>query len=149
MDLATFGGGCFWHVEESFRKLKGVISTSAGYMGGKTKDPTYDDVCSNLTGHAEVVQIKYDPDMITYKDLLKIFWDIHNPCEVDRQGADEGTQYRSVIFYHTSAQKKEAELSKSKIKNAVTEIKKSSRFYKAEEYHQKYVMKHKMCKCFI
>lgn len=151
MEKATFGAGCFWHVEETFRKLEGVISTTVGYMGGNFKNPTYEDVCTDETGHAEVVQITYDPKKITYEQLLDVFWSIHNPTQLNRQGPDTGTQYRSVIFYHNEQQKKLAEQSKKKLeynKPIVTEITKAKEFYKAEEYHQRYLEKHgpKACK---
>lgn len=152
---ATFGAGCFWGVEKSFMDLKGVKSTTVGYMGGKTKNPTYQEVCTDKTGHAEVVQIEYNPDIISYKELLDVFWDIHDPTQKNRQGVDIGTQYRSVIFYHTEEQKNIAEKEKEKLeksgrykKKIETDIKPALEFYRAEEYHQKYFEKHsnKSCK---
>lgn len=148
MEKATFGAGCFWGVEDSFQKIKGVVSTRVGYMGGTLKNPTYKDVCTDKTGHIEVVQMTYDPSIISYEKLLEIFWSIHDPTQLDRQGPDIGTQYRSVIFYHTKEQKKIAEKSKqkqSKIikKEIVTEITPAKEFYPAEEYHQKYLEKNR------
>lgn len=154
MEKATFGAGCFWHVEEAFRHLKGVSSTAVGFMGGKLKNPTYEDVCTDKTGHAEVVEITYDPDKISYKNLLTVFWDIHDPTTKNRQGPDVGTQYRSVIFYHTSEQKTTAETSKKDLeqskkykKKIMTEITKATSFYPAEEYHQQYLAKHGLAAC--
>lgn len=144
--IATFGAGCFWHVEEEFRKIKGVISTKVGYCGGKTKDPTYVSVCKKNTGHAESVQISYDPDIISYEKLLEIFWKIHDPTTPNRQGLDIGSQYRSVIFYHNMEQKAVAETSKKQAQERyrekiVTSIEPVQTFYLAEEYHQKYIKK--------
>jgi peptide methionine sulfoxide reductase msrA/msrB len=145
---AVFGGGCFWGVEESFRSLKGVIDTKVGYMGGKTKNPTYKEVCTDKTGHAEVVFVEFDPSVISYEQLLDTFWKIHNPTTLNRQGPDSGTQYRSVIFYFDDEQKKLAEASKNKLQNSgkyknpiVTEIVPAGDFYTAEEYHQRYLQK--------
>lgn len=143
---AIFGAGCFWGVEEAFRTTKGVVSTEVGYSGGSYGKPTYEDVCSDRTGHAEVVKVKYDSSKISYKELLKVFWDIHDPTQVNRQGPDSGSQYRSVIFYFDESQKKEAEKSlkqeqKKYDKAVATKIEKAKEFYRAEEYHQKYVMK--------
>jgi len=154
MEKATFGAGCFWHVEEAFRHLKGVTSTTVGYMGGTLKNPTYEDVCTDKTGHAEVVEITYDPEKISYEDLLNVFWDIHDPTTKNRQGPDVGTQYRSVIFHHTVEQKTVAETSKKNLeqskkykKKIMTEIIKSTTFYPAEEYHQQYLAKHGLAAC--
>ncbi|MBI2079497.1 peptide-methionine (S)-S-oxide reductase MsrA [Candidatus Micrarchaeota archaeon] len=147
LEFATFGAGCFWGVEETFRTLKGIKETMAGYSGGKTKNPTYDDVCSDETGHAEVVQIKFDPKEISYEKLLDVFWSNHNPTTMNQQGPDFGTQYRSVIFYHSKKQKEVAEKSKDKLNKEkfngriVTSIEQAQEFYPAEEYHQKYLMK--------
>lgn len=141
---AVFGGGCFWGVEEAFRTLEGVKSTEAGYMGGTLKNPTYNDVCANKTGHAEVVKVVYDPALISYDKLLDVFWKIHNPTTLNRQGPDVGTQYRSVIFYYTPEQKASAEKSKAALKYsspAVTEILPAPEFYKAEDYHQQHLKK--------
>ena len=152
MEKATFGAGCFWHVEASFQKVKGIISTTVGYMGGDLKKPTYEDVCTDKTGHAEVVQITYDPSEVSYEKLLEMFWDIHDPTQLNRQGPDTGTQYRSVIFYHNEKQKKLAEDSKKKLKSnkpIVTEITKAKEFYSAEEYHQKYLQKKGLTSCRI
>ncbi|MBI1870623.1 MAG: peptide-methionine (S)-S-oxide reductase MsrA [Chlamydiae bacterium] len=146
---ATFGAGCFWGVEAILSDVKGVKSTAVGYMGGTLKNPTYEDVCTNKTGHAEVVQLIYDPSQISYEEILKIFWDNHNPTTMNQQGPDHGTQYRSAIFYHTPeqrviAQKSKADLEKSgKFKEPiVTEITSASTFYRAKEYHQQYLKKH-------
>ncbi len=154
MEKATFGAGCFWHVEEAFRHLKGVLSTTVGYTGGTSKNPTYEDVCTDKTGHAEVVELTYDQEKITYECLLQVFWDIHDPTTKNRQGPDIGTQYRSVIFYHTSEQKTAAELSKKELeqsrkynKKIVTEIIEATTFYPAEEYHQRYLEKHGLAAC--
>ncbi|VVB59080.1 Peptide methionine sulfoxide reductase MsrA [uncultured archaeon] len=153
MEKATFGAGCFWHVEEAFRHLKGVTSTTVGYMGGTLKNPTYEDVCTDKTGHAEVVEITYDPGKISYEELLNVFWDIHDPTTKNRQGPDVGTQYRSIIFYHTLEQKTTAETSKKnleqsrKYKKIITEITKATTFYPAEEYHQQYLAKHGLAAC--
>jgi len=148
MEKATFGAGCFWGIEEKFRKINGVISTRVGYSGGTMKSPTYNDVCSSETGHAEVVEIVYEPSIVSYEELLNIFWNIHDPTSLNRQGWDIGTQYRSVIFYHNEEQKKTALLAKQKLENAgaykkpiVTEIKPVSDFFIAEEYHQRYIEK--------
>lgn len=140
-ETATFAAGCFWGVEEAFRNLKGVIETEVGYTGGKTENPTYEEVCSDKTGHAEAVKVTYDPDKISYQGLLKVFWEIHDPTQLNRQGPDVGSQYRSVIFYHTPEQKKLAEESKENIEGTVTEIVPAGPFYRAEEYHQKYILK--------
>jgi len=143
---ATFGAGCFWHVEALFRQVKGVKSTEVGYLGGTLKDPTYEDVCSGQTGHAEVVQIEYDPSMVSYDDLLRVFWNNHDPTTLNRQGPDVGDQYRSAIFFHNAEQETAAKTSKERLQNSekfknkkiVTEIVPASQFYKAEEYHQQY-----------
>ena len=154
MEKATFGAGCFWHVEEAFRHLKGVPSTTAGYMGGTLQNPTYEDVCTDKTGHAEVVEILYHPETISYEELLNVFWDIHDPTTKNRQGPDVGTQYRSVIFYYTVEQKTTAEASKKNLeqsrkykKKIITEITKATTFYPAEEYHQQYLAKHGLAAC--
>ncbi len=147
---ATFGAGCFWHVEEVFRKTKGVKSTQVGYCGGIKKNPTYEDVCTDTTGHAESVDIDYDPQEISYEELLKIFWNNHNPTTLNRQGPDVGTQYRSVVFFHTPEQENVALEMKKNLNpvakekfNAeiITEIKSAQEFHRAEEYHQQYLEK--------
>jgi peptide-methionine (S)-S-oxide reductase len=156
MEKATFGAGCFWGVEAAFRKLTGVNSTAVGYMGGHTVDPTYQDVCTDKTGHAEVVEITFDPAVIPYKDLLTTFWGTHDPTQLNRQGPDTGSQYRSVIFYHTPQQKNAAEASKAALdaseiyKNPiVTQIVPAVRFYTAEAYHQQYLEKRGLVVCHI
>jgi peptide-methionine (S)-S-oxide reductase len=150
MEKATFGAGCFWGVEEAFGKIDGVKETTVGYMGGKLENPTYEDVCTNTTGHAEVVEVIYDPEKISYEELLKKFWEIHDPTQVNRQGMDVGSQYRSVIFYHNEKQEKIAEKSKESLEKSgkyskplATEITKAKNFYRAEEYHQKYFKKNR------
>lgn len=151
MTKATFAAGCFWHVEAAFQNVNGVLSTQVGYTGGDTKNPTYHDVCSDTTQHAEAVEIEFDPKKISYKQLLDILWKSHDPTQQNRQGPDIGTQYRSAIFYHTAEQKKEAEESKKALQkklsnNVATEIVKATTFYRAEEYHQQYFQKHgKVC----
>jgi peptide-methionine (S)-S-oxide reductase len=144
-EIATFGSGCFWCTETIFRKLKGVESAISGYSGGTKANPTYKEVCTGETGHAEVVQVTFDPSIISYKELLEIFWKTHNPTTLNRQGDDIGTQYRSVIFYHNAEQKKLAEEYKSKLDTAnifdvpiVTEITPFTNFFRAENYHQDY-----------
>lgn len=146
--IATFGAGCFWGVEDLFLNVPGVSNTAVGYMGGALEHPTYEVVCTDKTGHAEVVQITYDPAKVSYEDLLKIFWENHNPTTPNRQGPDTGSQYRSVIFYHSPEQKEAAEKSKKDIdakgiwnKPVVTEIAPATTFWRAEEYHQKYHLK--------
>ncbi len=155
-ELATFGAGCFWHVESAFRKIKGVVNTTVGYTGGHFKNPTYEVVCSNKTAHAEAVQIEYEPSKVLYEELLDVFWKIHDPTQLNRQGPDVGTQYRSIIFYHNEEQKKAAIVSKEKLeklgkynKPIVTEIKPATKFYKAEEYHQRYLEKKCLSSCGI
>lgn len=145
---ATFGAGCFWCVEHVFRKVKGVTSTTVGYMGGTLKNPTYEDVCTDETGHAEVVQLEYDPTMVSYGEILDVFWNCHDPTTLNRQGPDIGTQYRSAIFYHNPEQEEEAKKAKEKLQNSgkykksiSTEIVPASEFYRAEEYHQQYYQK--------
>lgn len=144
-DTATFGAGCFWCVEAVFQELDGVMSVSSGYMGGAVKNPTYKEVCTGQTGHAEVARIIYDPAKISFADLLEVFWKTHDPTTLNRQGADVGTQYRSVVFYHSEEQKTEAESYKKKLdesgawdKPLVTEISPVEIFYEAEDYHQNY-----------
>lgn len=155
-DIATFGAGCFWGVEETFRKAHGVVDTQVGYSGGKTENPTYEQVCSDQTGHAEVVQATFDSSVLSYDELLNIFWDNHNPTQMNRQGPDVGTQYRSVIFYHTPEQKITAERSKNLLDKSgkysvpiVTSIEPAQYFYPAEDYHQKYLAKRGEDSCHI
>ncbi|GIL24059.1 MAG: peptide methionine sulfoxide reductase MsrA [Bacteroidota bacterium] len=145
LETATLGSGCFWCTEAFFLRVKGIESVVSGYSGGKVKNPTYREVTTGLTGHAEVVQIKFDPQVITYAEVLEIFWNTHDPTTLNKQGADEGTQYRSVVFYHTEAQKKTAEAYKIQLDKSgafknpiVTEITAFKEFYKAEDYHQNY-----------
>ena len=147
LEKATFGAGCFWHIEEEFKKLKGVVLTSVGFMGGDFKNPSYKDVCTGKTGHAEVVHLEYDPKIISYEKLIEVFWNIHDPTTLNRQGPDIGTQYRSVIFFHNEEQEKTANASKINLEKnkVVTEIKPAKEFYKAEEYHQQYFEKQKRC----
>lgn len=146
MEKATFGAGCFWGVEAAFRKVKGVLSTSVGYMGGHFENPIYLDVCARITGHAEVVQIEYDPAVVSYDELLSVFWDIHDPTTLNRQGPDRGEQYRSVIFFHTPEQAAAAKQSKeiqcsNYDKDIVTQIQPASTYWIAEDYHQQYLEK--------
>jgi len=156
LQLATFGAGCFWGVEETFRTTKGVKETAVGYMGGELKNPTYADVCSDKTGHAEVVQMKFDPKEVSFGDLLVIFFKTHDPTTQNRQGLDVGTQYRSVVFYHDDVQKEEAEIYKKELeekkrfeKQIVTQIVPTQTFYKAEDYHQQYLAKRGLSTCHI
>jgi peptide-methionine (S)-S-oxide reductase len=148
LQKATFAAGCFWGVEEAFTKIKGVKSTRVGYIGGNLPSPTYEDVCTDRTGHAEALQVKYDPKEISYEELLDLFWSIHNPTTKNRQGPDIGSQYRSIIFYHTPEQESIAKKSKQELDDSnrfqnkiVTEIVPASTFYPAEDYHQKYYQK--------
>ena len=148
MELATFGAGCFWGVEAAFRKLKGVTSTSVGYMGGHFPNPSYLDVLSRITGHAEVAQVEYDPSKVSYEELLDVFWNIHDPTLLNRQGPDRGEQYRSVIFFHNPQQEEAAKRSKEKLqmsgrfdKDIVTQIKPAKEYYLATEEHQQYFEK--------
>lgn len=156
METAIFGAGCFWGVEEAFRRVKGVVSTEVGYSGGFAKNPTYNEVCSGSTGHAEVVKVEYDPSEISYRDLLHVFWSIHDPTTPNRQGPDVGEQYRSAIFYANENQRQAAVESKDEIEKTgrfknpvVTAIEPAGPFYRAEEYHQRYVEKHGMRGCHI
>jgi peptide-methionine (S)-S-oxide reductase len=153
-EKATFGAGCFWGVEETFRKLMGVTSTAAGYAGGTKENPSYEGVCSGASGHAGVVQLEFDPSQINYDQLLDVFWSNHNPTTLNRQGPDVGTQYRSVIFYHSPGQKAAAEASKQGIaasgrfnRPIVTQIEPAPKFWRAEEYHQRYLEKHGQSHC--
>ena len=153
-EIATFAAGCFWGVEHAFSKVKGVVNTTVGYTGGHFRNPTYDAVCSDETGHAEAVQVEYDPSIVSYEKLLDVFWNSHDPTQWHRQGPDIGSQYRSAVFYHNEEQKKAAIASKEKLEKSgkykkpiVTEIMPASTFYKAEEYHQKYWLKNKNFVC--
>jgi peptide-methionine (S)-S-oxide reductase len=145
MTKAIFGAGCFWGVESAFRRIKGVTSTQVGYSGGHYPSPTYSDVCSGATGHAEVVEVEYDPSVVSYEQLLDVFWENHDPTTLNRQGPDVGTQYRSAIFYHTPEEQAAALASKERLEKSgryvrpiVTQILPASEFYRAEEYHQQY-----------
>ncbi len=155
MQKATFGAGCFWGVEETFRQLKGVVSTAVGYEGGTLEKPTYRDVCTDETGHAEVVEVTYDPDVISYDKLLETFWHSHNPTSLNRQGPDIGSQYRSVIFYHSPEQLKAAKTSKEKLQKTgyksliVTQIIPAEPFWIAEDYHQQYLAKRGLSHCHL
>jgi peptide-methionine (S)-S-oxide reductase len=156
MEQATFGAGCFWGVEAAFRQIKGVTSTAVGYAGGKLDNPTYQDVCGDETGHAEVVHVEFDPAQVSYQDLLKVFWENHDPTTLNRQGPDVGTQYRSVIFYYTPEQEALAKASKQELANSgkfrkpiVTEIVPAAHFWRAEDYHQQYLEKRGLAHCRI
>ncbi|GAB5037349.1 peptide-methionine-s-oxide reductase [Nannochloropsis oceanica] len=149
-EVATFAAGCFWSVELSFQRVPGVLSTRVGYIGGHTPNPTYQDVCTGTTGHAEAVEIKFDPSIVSYPELLTVLWDRHDPTQKDRQGNDRGTQYRSAIFYHSLAQKEQAEASikedeKHRLSPIVTQVVPATTFYEAEEYHQQYLQKGGQC----
>jgi peptide-methionine (S)-S-oxide reductase len=155
-EKAMFGAGCFWGVEATFRNLKGVANATVGYAGGNTENPTYDDVCSNETGHAEVVEVEYDSSQVSYEQLLDTFWANHNPTTLNRQGSDVGTQYRSVIFYYTPEQRAAAEQSKAALDESgrfprpiVTQIEPAPKFYRAEDYHQRYLEKRGLAHCSI
>ncbi len=155
-EKATFAAGCFWGVEAAFRAIDGVTSTAVGYAGGSMDKPTYRDVCSGKTGHAEVVQVEYDPEKVSYEQLLNVFWENHDPTTLNRQGPDVGTQYRSAIFFHTSEQQAAAVASKEKLQAGgrykrpiVTEIKPATDFYPAEDYHQQYLEKRGVASCKI
>ena len=154
--IAMFGAGCFWGVEAAYRQVPGVLSTRVGYLGGTMENPTYRDVCSGRTGHAEVVEVTYDPSRLSYDDLLTVFWENHDPTTLNRQGPDVGVQYRSAIFYHDDEQRKAAEASKEERDKSgryrrpiVTEITPASTFYEAEDYHQQYLEKRGLASCHI
>ena len=152
MEKATFGAGCFWQVEVEFRKVPGVTDTAVGYLGGDYENPSYEDVCTGRTGHAEVVQIEFDPERVSYDELLEKLWDLHDPTTLNRQGPDIGTQYRSAIFFHSPEQEAAARAAKERAqtrfrKPIVTEIAPASTFYRAEEYHQRYLEKRGMASC--
>jgi peptide-methionine (S)-S-oxide reductase len=154
LERATFGAGCFWGVEAAFRRVPGVREATVGYSGGSTPEPTYEQVCTGRTGHAEVVEVVYDPALVSYRDLLGIFWEEHDPTTLNRQGPDVGTQYRSAIFFHTPEQEAEArasleERSRSTRRPIVTEITPASEFWRAEEYHQRYLEKRGVAACRI
>jgi peptide-methionine (S)-S-oxide reductase len=156
MAIATFGAGCFWGVEAEFRRVQGVKATAVGYAGGDLENPTYKDVCSDTTGHAEVVQVEYDPEAVSYDDLLNVFWENHDPTTLNRQGPDIGTQYRSVVFFHTPEQEEAARASKERLEKSgrfrrpiVTQIEPASEFWRAEEYHQQYLEKRGLASCHI
>ena len=151
---ATFGAGCFWGVEAVFRQVEGVSATEVGYAGGRTEDPTYEEVCSHTTGHAEVVQVTYEPERVSYEELLDVFWGKHDPTQLNRQGWDIGDQYRSVIFFHDEEQREAAERSKAELnasgryrKPIATTIEPAPPFYRAEEYHQRYLEKQGRASC--
>ena len=155
-EVATFGAGCFWGVEAAFRQVEGVLCTSVGYMGGALENPTYEDVCTDRTGHAEVVHVEFDPALVSYAHLLDVFWSNHDPTTANRQGPDVGTQYRSVIFFHTPEQQAqvtaslEREASSGRFhRPVVTQIVPASAFYRAEEYHQQYLEKRGLAACHV
>jgi len=151
-----FGAGCFWGVETTFRAVPGVVNTTVGYAGGHTKNPTYEEVCTDLTGHAEVVLVEYDPEKVSYEQLLEVFWNCHDPTQLNRQGPDVGTQYRSVIFAFTPEQREAAEASRERLERSgrysrpiVTQILPAPEFYPAEEYHQRYLEKRGLRSCHL
>ena len=153
-ETATFGAGCFWGVEVAFRNVPGVLDTAVGYEGGTLPNPTYEDVCSKKTGHAEVVQVEFDPDEVSYDQLLDVFWDEHDPTQVNRQGPDIGSNYRSVVFFHSPEQQEQALESKARVqarfdRPIATEITPASDFWRAEEYHQQYLVKRGVASCRI
>jgi peptide-methionine (S)-S-oxide reductase len=153
-EKATFGAGCFWGVEVAFRNVPGVTDTAVGYMGGTVANPTYEQVCTDRTGHAEVVQVEYDPTEVSYEELLETFWAEHDPTQMNRQGPDVGSQYRSVVFFHTPEQQEQALASKARVQAqngeaVVTEIVPASDFWRAEEYHQQYLVKRGVATCRI
>jgi peptide-methionine (S)-S-oxide reductase len=156
MEKATFAAGCFWGVEAAFRQTKGVKSTTVGYTGGTTKNPTYEQVCTDSTGHAEAVEVEYDPAELSYDQLLTVFWENHDPTQLNRQGPDFGSQYRSAIFYHSREQQAAATASKDRLETSgkfkrpiVTEIVPATEFFRAEEYHQQYLEKRGQASCHI
>jgi peptide-methionine (S)-S-oxide reductase len=156
MAKATFAAGCFWGVEATFRQIPGVTSTRVGYTGGNIINPTYKDVCTDGTGHAEAVEVEFDPSKVSYEQLLHVFWENHDPTQLNRQGPDYGTQYRSAIFFHSPEQEQSARLSKEKLQNSrqfdrpiVTEIVPAVTFYEAEDYHQQYLEKRGLASCHI
>lgn len=154
METATFAAGCFWGVEAAFRQVEGVVSTQVGYTGGTVPNPTYEQVCSGKTGHAEAVKIGYDPSQVSYEDLLNVFWENHDPTTLNRQGPDVGAQYRSAVFFNNSEQETAARASKEKLQQSgkykrpiITEITPASEFHRAEEYHQQYFEKRGVTHC--
>ena len=157
MQTATFAAGCFWGVEGAFRQVKGVTSVTVGYTGGATKNPTYEQVCTHLTGHAEAVEVVFDPGQVSFDDLLNVFWKIHDPTQLNRQGPDTGAQYRSAIFYHSPEQAAAARASLEKLQKSakfgklkiVTQIVPATDFYRAEDYHQNYLQKHGLPACHL
>ena len=156
METATFGAGCFWGIEEALRKVEGVVETAVGYMGGSFENPTYQNVCSGRSGHAEVVQLSYDQDKVSYEDLLEVLWSLHDPTQRNRQGNDVGSQYRSAIFFHTKEQEATARASRDALGRSgryrrpiATEITPASTFWRAEEYHQRYLQKRGQASCRI
>ncbi len=154
LEKATFGAGCFWGVEATFRRLAGVKSTQVGYIGGSVENPSYKQVCTDTTGHAEAVEVTYDPQVISFHDLLDVFWDNHNPTTLNRQGPDVGTQYRSAIFFHSPEQEREARESIREVqarfpRPIVTEVVPAAPFWRAEEYHQQYLEKRGLANCHI
>jgi peptide-methionine (S)-S-oxide reductase len=155
-EIGTFGAGCFWGIEAAFRRVPGVLDAVVGYSGGRTANPTYKDVCTDETGHAEVVQVTYDPARLSYEQLLNAFWEMHDPTQVNRQGPDFGKQYRSAIFFHSAEQEATAKKSKAALdasgkfrRPIATEITAVSPFYRAEEYHQRYLEKRGAASCHI
>jgi len=155
-EKATFAAGCFWGVEAEFRQIPGVVSTSVGYTGGQTEDPTYKQVCTDRTGHAEAVEVVYDPSRVSYLQLLKVFWENHDPTTLNRQGPDVGSQYRSAVFYHTPEQQAAAKASKEELERSgryrrsiVTQIVAAPDYYPAEDYHQQYLEKRGLATCRI
>jgi peptide-methionine (S)-S-oxide reductase len=154
VETTTFGAGCFWGVEVTFRNVEGVTATEVGYTGGTTTDPTYREVCSGTTGHAEAVRVEFDPARVSFEELLDVFWESHDPTTLDRQGPDVGSQYRSAVFYHTPEQRAAAESSRERLARSgrhrdpiVTEITPAAAFYPAEEYHQRYLEKNGLATC--
>ena len=155
-EIATFGAGCFWGVEAAFRQVRGVLDAVVGYSGGKTENPTYQDVCTDRTGHAEVVQVSFDPALVSYEKLLDAFWEMHDPTQVNRQGPDFGTQYRTAIFFHSPEQEAIAKKAKATLdasgkyrRPIATEITRAGPFYRAEEYHQRYLEKRGAASCHL
>ncbi len=156
MEKATFAAGCFWGVEATFRQIPGVLATRAGYSGGHTDSPTYKEVCTDRTGHAEAVEVEFDPGKVRYEELLKVFWENHDPTQLNRQGPDWGTQYRSAIFFHNAQQEAAAKASKESLEKShryskpiVTQIVPAERFFEAEDYHQQYLEKRGLASCHI